>query len=149
MTAYEILPGSDGPRRAFRITVGLREGYAHDGRIFDIEEAVRAAHRWMTERSARGEPFLSGMFTKGEVVYAWPGREGEAGNGGASGSDREPVAIFTGEAIPLYTADLDDTTVTRLLNELAGELGRVLGQEEVFVSYRDRSWILKAAGPQG
>ena len=141
MTGYEMVPLSEGPRRAFRITLGLREGYTREGRIYDIEEAVRAAHRWMTDRSARGEPFLSGMFTKGEVVYAWPQHEGEAG------SDREPVAIFTGEAIPLYAADLDDATVTALLNDLAGELGRVLGQEEVFVSFRDRSWILRAVPP--
>ena len=136
---YEIVPGSEGPRRAFRITLGLREGYGREGRIYDLEEAVRAAHRWMIERSEREAPFLSGMFTKGEVVYAWPGREGEAG------SDREPVAIFTGEAIPLYTGQLDDATVERLLNERAWELGRVLGQEEVFVAYRDRTWILRRA----
>jgi len=36
----------------------------------------------MRERDARGKPFLSGMFTRGEVVYA--GSEGEAAH------DREP-----------------------------------------------------------
>ena len=134
---YEIVEGSDGPRREFRITLGLREGYGQEGRIYDIEEATRAAHRWMIERSARDAPFLSGMLTKGEVVYAWPQREGEAG------SDREPVAIFSGEAIPLYAGELDDATVEELLNDLAADLGRVLGQEEVFVAYRDRTWILR------
>src|SRR3546814_16304526 len=97
----------------------------------------------MTELAAAGAPFLSGMFAKCEFVYARPGREAEAC------SDRGPVAIFSGEAIPLYTGDLDDATVERLLNELAGELGRVLGQEEVFVSYRERSWILRATGASG
>ena len=137
MAGYEIVPGSEGPRRAFRITLGLREGYGPEGRIYDIEEALRAAHRWMRERSVRGAPFLSGMFHRGEVVYAWPEREGKAG------SDREPVAIFTGEAIPLYTSELDDDTVIELLNDLAAELGQVLGQEEIFVVYRDRTWILR------
>jgi hypothetical protein len=42
----------------------------------------------MTERAARGEPFLSGMLTRGEVVYA-------DAEGGAA-SHREPIAIFTG-----------------------------------------------------
>ena len=135
---YEPVPGSVGPRREFRITLGLREGYRSDGRIFDIEEAVRAAHRWMTDRATRGEPFLSGLFTKGEVVYAWPRHEGEAG------SDREPVALFSGEAIPLYAGHLDDAAVEALLDELAGELGRALGQEEVYVAYRERTWILRA-----
>jgi hypothetical protein len=40
------------------------------GRIYDLEEAVRTAHFGMTGRAARGEPFLSGLFTRGEVVYA-------------------------------------------------------------------------------
>jgi hypothetical protein len=135
---YERIAGSEGPRREFRITVGLRHGYERHGRIYDIEEAVRTAHRWMTERAARGAPFLSGMFTRGEVVYAWPRHEGEAG------SDREPVAIFTGEAIPLYAGHLDDATVEMLLDELAAEIGQALGQEEVYVAYRDRTWILRA-----
>jgi hypothetical protein len=38
-------------------------------------------------------PALSGMFTRAEVTYAWPRPDGSAG------SDREPVAIFTGEAV--------------------------------------------------
>ena len=89
----------------------------------------------MRERDARGEPFLSGMFTRGEVVYA--GSEGDAAH------DREPVAIFTGEVLPLYAGDLDDETVRMLLNELASEIGCTLEQEEVHVGYCDRTWTLK------
>ena len=116
----------------------MRAGYGPSGRIYDLEEAIRAAHRWMRERDARGEPFLSGMFTRCEVVYA--GSEAEAAH------DREPVAIFTGEVLPLYAADIDDDTVRILLNELASEIGRILEQEEVHVAYRDRTWTLKAVG---
>jgi hypothetical protein len=136
-----LVPNSAGPRREFRITLGLRAGYEADGRIYDLEEAVRAAHRWMFERAKSGRPFLSGMFHKGEVVYAWPRHGGEAG------SDREPVAIFSGEAIPLYTGHLADDEVRSLLDELAAELGRALDQEEVYVAYSDQTWILKACGP--
>ena len=57
--------------------------------------------------------------------------------------DREPVAIFTGEVLPLYAGDLDDETIRMLLNELASEIGRTLEQEEVHVGYRDRTWTLK------
>jgi hypothetical protein len=49
---------------------------------------------------ARAKSFLSGKFTRGEVVYA--GSEPEAAH------DREPVAIFTGEVLPHYAADIDD-----------------------------------------
>ena len=76
------------------------------------------------------------MFTRGEVVYA--GSEAEAAH------DREPVAVFTGEVLPLYAADMDDDTVRILLNEIASEIGRILEQEEVQVAYRDRTWTLKA-----
>jgi hypothetical protein len=90
----------------------------------------------MRERAARGEPFLSGMFTRGEVVYA--------DSGGEAASHREPVAIFTGEVLPQYASDLDDGTVRELLDELAGEMGRSLEQEEVHIAYGDRTWKLKA-----
>ncbi len=117
MKSFSPLSGSEGPRREFKITWGLRAGYRTSGRIYDLEEAIRAAHRWMRERHARGDPFLSGMFTRGEVVYA--GSEGDAAH------DREPV------------------TVRMLLNELASEIGCTLEQEEVHVGYRDRTWTLK------
>src|SRR6266704_6192437 len=97
MKSFSPLSGSEGPRREFKITWGLRAGYGPSGRIYDLEEAIRAAHRWMRERDARAEPFLSGMFTRGEVVYA--GSEADAAH------DREPVAILTGEVLPLYAAD--------------------------------------------
>ena len=114
--SFRIVPASVGPRREFKITLGLRAGYGSAERIYDLEEAVRTAHRWMWERATRGEPFLSGMFTRGEVVYA--------DSGGEAASHREPVAIFAGEVLPQYSGDLDDGTVRELLDELAGEMGR-------------------------
>src|ERR1700680_4498372 len=122
VTSFTPLPHSEGPRREFKITWGLRAGYGQTGRIYDLEEAIRAAHCWLRERNARCDQFLSGRFTRDEVVYA------------ASQSDalhdREPVAIFTGEVLPLYAGDLDDDTVKKLLNELASEIGRIFEQEE-------------------
>ena len=136
MKSFRLLPASEGPRREFKITLGLRAGDGPAGRTYDLEEAVRTAHRWMTERAARGEPFLSGMFTRGEVVYADP-EDGAA-------SHRERVAIFTGEVLPQYAGDLDDRRVRELLDELAGEMGRALEQEEIHIAYGDRTWTLTA-----
>src|SRR5437762_2336009 len=137
MKSFSPISGSEAPRREFKITWGLRAGYGKTGRIYDLE-AIRAAHRWMRERDAGGEPFLSGMFTRGEVVYA--GSEGDAAH------DREPVAIFTGEVLPHYAADIDDDTVRILLNDLASEIGRILEQEEVHVAYRDRNLNREGVG---
>jgi hypothetical protein len=75
------------------------------------------------------------MFTPGEVVYA--GSEAEAAH------DREPVAIFTGEVLPHYAADIDDDAVRILLNELACEIGSILEQEKVHVAYLDLTWTPK------
>src|SRR5437764_13715466 len=136
MKSFRLLPPSEGPRREFKITLGLRAGYGPAGRIYDLEEAVRTAHRWMWERAARREPFLSGMFTRGEVVYA--------DSAGEAATHREPVAIFAGEVLPQYAGDLDDRTVRDLLDELAMEMGRTLEQNEVHIAYGDRTWTLKA-----
>src|SRR5438270_5355996 len=115
MKNFSLVPTSEGPRREFNITWSLRAGYGPSGRIYDLEELIRAAHRWMRERDARAEPFLSSMFTRGEVVYA--GSEAEAAH------DREPVAIFTGEVLPLYAADLDDDAVSILSTNLHPKSG--------------------------
>lgn len=137
---YEIVAGSRGPRREFKITVGLREGYDPDGRVYDVSEATKIALNWMTERAASGQPFLSGMFTRGEVAYAWRRDDGTAGR------DREPVAIFTGEVIPLYMGGLADAAVEAMLNELAARLGEALRQERIYIAFREHTWIVKRQG---
>jgi hypothetical protein len=138
---YRLVPNSLGPRRDFRITVGLREGWTAEGRVFDVSEAVRTARLWMTRRAEAGLPALSGMFTRAEVTYAWRKDDG------AVGSDREPVAIFEGEAVHAYLGALSDAEIEAMLNDLAAELGAALGQERLYVAFCDRTWILDA-GPE-
>jgi hypothetical protein len=135
---YSIVEGSRGPRRDFRITVGLREGWDAEGRVFDVSEAVRTARAWMGRRVRANLPALSGMFTRAEVTYAWPRADGSVG------SDREPVAVFTGEAVHAYLGGLPDEDIEAMLNELAVELGAALGQERLYVAFCDRTWILDA-----
>ena len=135
---YAVVPGSQGPRRDFQISVGLREGWDPDGRVFDVSEAVRTARSWMKRRVEAGQPALSGMFTRGEVTYAWPRPDGTVG------SDREPIALFTGEAVHAYLGHLPDSAIETMLNELAIELGAALGQERIYVAFADRTWILDA-----
>ncbi|MGO9673682.1 MAG: hypothetical protein ACLPSF_05865 [Methylocella sp.] len=139
--AYEIVEGSLGVRRDFKVTVGLREGWDAEGRVYDISEATRVARAWMRRRVEAGLPALSGMFTRGEVAYAWPRPDGSVG------SDREPVAIFSGEAVPAYLGHLPDADIEAMLNELAAELGSALGQERLYVSFHGRAWILDAGAP--
>jgi hypothetical protein len=58
-----VVLGSQVQRRDFRISVGLREGWDAEGRVFDVSEAVRTARAWMKRRREAGHPALSGMFT--------------------------------------------------------------------------------------
>ena len=139
---YVIVPGSQGPRRDFRISVGLREGWDAEGRVFDVSEAVRTARAWMKRRVEAGLPALSGMFARAEVTYAWPRPDGTVG------SDREPVALFTGEAVYAYLGQLPDDAIEAMLNELACELGAALGQERIYVAFAERTWILDAGEQQ-
>ncbi len=92
----------------------------------------------MVARVEAGLPALSGMFTRGEVTYAWRRSDGTVG------SDREPVAIFAGEAVHAYLGQLPDAAVEAMLNELAAELGSALGQERIYLSFCDRTWIIDA-----
>lgn len=135
---YAVVPGSQGPRRDFRISIGLREGWDAEGLVFGVSEAVRTARCWMKRRVEAGQPALSGMFTRAEVTYAWPRADGTVG------SDREPVALFTGEAVHAYLGQLADDVIAEMLNELPVELGAALGQEHIYVAFADRTWILDA-----
>jgi len=133
---YRLVKGSRGPRRDFRITVGLREGWDPEGRVYDVSEAVRTAKAWMRRRAEARQPALSGMFARAEVTYAWRRQDDSVG------SDREPVAIFAGEAVHAYLGALPDEEIEAMLNELAAELGQALGQERIYVAFCDRTWIL-------
>ena len=99
---------------------------------------MRTARAWLKRRVEAGQPALSGMFTRAEVTYAWPRPDGSVG------SDREPIALFTGEAVHAYLGHLPDSAIVAMLNELAGELGAPLGQERIYVAFADRTWILDA-----
>jgi hypothetical protein len=71
------------------------------------------------------------MFTRAEVTYAWPRADGTVG------SDREPVALFTGEAVHACLGHLPDEAIEAMFNELAVELGAALGQERIYVAFAD------------
>ena len=99
---------------------------------------MRTARAWLKRRVEAGQPALSGMSTRAEVTFAWPRPDGSVG------SDREPIALFTGEAVHAYLGHLPDSAIVAMLNELAGELGAPLGQERIYVAFADRTWILDA-----
>jgi hypothetical protein len=118
-------------RREFRVTVGLRGGYSEEGVIFDVAQATRVVERWLVDRQARNLPVVTGMMTRGEIIYA---RDAKA--------MREPVAIFSGEIQPALPTPTDDE-IEAALDELAAALAEALQQEEISVAYKDQIWLVQ------
>lgn len=125
---------SRGERREFRITIGLRAGYGADGVIYDVAHAIAVTERWLADRQARGLPVLSGMMTRGEIIYA---RDGAA--------MREAVAIFAGEVQPT-SPHPTDAEIEGALNDLGSRLAQALDQEEISIAYRDEIWLMRRDG---
>ena len=118
-------------RREFRITAGLRGGYGEEGVIFDVAQATRAVERWLGDRQAQGLPVVTGMITRGNIIY---GRDGRA--------MREPVAIFSGEIQPSLPTP-SDAAIEDALDDLAAVLAEALQQEEISVAYKDQIWLVE------
>jgi len=134
---YSLVPGSLGPRRDFRISVGLREGWDAEGRVFDVSEAVRTARAWMKRRVEAGQPLCPACSpVRKSPTRGPPGRHGWFGS--------RTGALFTGEAVHAYLGHLPDAAIESMLNELSIELGVALGQERIYVAFADRTWILDA-----
>jgi len=120
-----------GARREFRITAGLRAGYTAEGVLFDVGQAAAIVERWVAERQRRELPTLSGMMTRGEIIYAKDGVP-----------QREPVAIFSGE-IPPLEPEPSDTEIEAALDELGARLAEGLLQEEISIAYRGEVWLMR------
>jgi hypothetical protein len=65
---YSVVAGSISALCDLRISVGLREEWDAEGRVFDVSEAVRTAHAWMRHRVEEGQSPLSGMFPVQELL---------------------------------------------------------------------------------
>ncbi len=126
-----------GARREFRITAGLRAGYTAEGVMFDVAQAAAIVERWVAERQRRGLPTLSGMMTRGEIIYAKDGAP-----------QREPVAIFSGE-IPPLEPEPSDAEIEAALDELGARLAEGLLQEEISIAYRGEVWLMRRGDAAG
>lgn len=144
---YQRTPARTDQRRSFRVTIGLHPGYPA-GRspvgyatVSDPAGRVVEAHqRWMAGRIDAGLPYLTGVFTEGWTSYAWPRPETEPDQ--PPGGAVEHTLVFAGEVSVLYAANVTDEQAEAMLDDLAGVLGQVAGQQRVYVAYRDRTWCL-------
>lgn len=126
-----------GARRAFAVTIGLREGYGPTAVTHTLKEVVQTVLEHLKARASGGQSYLTGTVTSGEVVYAWPEGEGKAGGG------HEPVAVYSGEVSPLYNTSTTDEEAKQILTDLASTVGSAMGQTRVYVAYRDEMFVLQ------
>ena len=135
---YKLVKDSKGPAPRFAITVGLQEGYGPTAKIHTPAEVTELVLGHLKGCAAAGQPYLTGVVTTGQVVYAWPEGPGKAGGG------HEPQVMYSGNVNPLYNSSLSGEEVEDFLNGLASELGEALGQTRVYVEFAGGLWILQA-----
>jgi len=138
MTTYQRVETKTSVRRSFAITLGLAEGYGADTKKHTRQEVIDALLEYMKRLVADGKPYLSGMVSaEGAVVYAYSNAPGNAGGG------YEDTVVFFGEVSVIYNPDLSDDDVKRMLDDMAGYLGGILGQTRVYVAYCNEIWVLQ------
>ena len=127
----------DNKRRSFQINIGLREGY--DSKVVHNEDKViDLIGRWMFMKMTESSRCLTGgVLLSGPMIYAW--------NSSPTGVkvNIEDTILFVGEVNPLYSADLHDSEVISLLEDLASFLGEELNQTRMYIMYMDQIIILQ------
>lgn len=138
---YSRVPTSTNLKRSFVITLGLVEGYGKTARVHSRDEVCIEVASYLRQRAQNALHFLSGTVSAvGDVVYAYTD-----GVGNAHGC-HESVITYSGDISVLYAADLTDDDAVVMLNDMATHLGRFLDQTRVYVSYRERTWVLQRDG---
>lgn len=139
MHLYERVPAATDERRSFSVKCGLVPGYDASTKRFKPRHARQILRQWMARRAARQQPFLTGIMTAGRILYAW-----EAD--GRTESRAEHGVTFSGEVSVIYSAEMTDDEAVAVLEDLAEQLGKALGQTRVYLTYRDKAWVIQAKG---
>lgn len=120
--------------RAFRLTIGLQEGYSGEGILHTPEEVGHIVAEWMRQQREMRGIYLPGSTTTSTITY-W-GRS-------AQKMMREPVVFYEGLVSPEYNAEVSDEDVTETLHQLAEVLSCQLRQERIYLHYREQVFILE------
>ena len=113
------------------MTIGLSKGYKGK-MMYDMEEAEKIILDWLSEQQATGRPYIPGKLDYNTMLYTHHGKK-----------SIEPVAIYKGELSPLYNSELPDALAIKALIELATLLAEKLRQTRIYLTYRDKIFILE------
>lgn len=126
-------------RRSFQITIGLIEGY--EGTVQHTkEEVITLIGEHTRERLSNFDEdkfcVLGGMLVPATVVHSRSIEKAQ------HEMVTENVLLFMGDISPVYHAEITDEEVIEALKSLASYLGEKLRQGRMYVTYRDKIFVL-------
>jgi hypothetical protein len=121
----------DRRRRSFRMSIGLIEGYS-GSKLHTLQEAEQIIMDWSALQLASEKVYLPGRFDYNRMLYAHHNK-----------AVAEETAVYEGEVSPLYNSKISDKKVTATLIELATLLAKKLKQTRIYLTYRDKIFILE------
>eukprot|EP00808_Paulinella_micropora_P005858 g60616.t1 len=121
-------------KRTYKITLGLREGYAEDARVFTLEEASAVIKEWIAKRYTVNMPVVVGHVA--QVTLFYPVRNTSGGSSNQGHTVTEPSLVFEGELSPKYDRDRSHDEVWETLASLTWTLGKCLKQKRVYYSFK-------------
>jgi hypothetical protein len=125
-------------KRSYKITFGLKEGYAPKARVHTLQSAGRIIRRWMSGRLSTKQPLVSGLLQAGLLFF--PAISAAQVPNSVTVS---PSAIFSGELSSVEDLKRKNKEVMQTLESLASALRKGLKQESVFIIYRDENWCIQ------
>ncbi|MFA6995348.1 MAG: hypothetical protein WC249_02970 [Patescibacteria group bacterium] len=128
---------ADMDRKDFEVTFGLRKGYQADGGEFSLESATGFIQEWMQGRVNKHLAILTGKVNSINLVY--PVRNTEDG----SRVTIEPSVSYSGILSPHYDKNRQEEEIIQTLNSLAEFIGKKLEQKRIYLSFKNKSWIIE------
>lgn len=117
-------------RRSFEMVIGLQEGYKGK-KLHSMELVEKLIGKWLVKQKRTGKPYIPGRLDYNTMLYVH------------DDLIVEPVAIYKGEINPIYNFRLSDKAAIVALTELAQILADELKQTRIYLSYRDKLFILE------
>jgi hypothetical protein len=121
-------------KKSYKITCGLKEGYAKSGKVHTVKSAGNIIREWLAERLKSKQQLITGLLQEG-ILFFPAVNDQEA-------VTASPCAIFTGERSTPQDVKRSNKEVKATLEDLAQTFKEKLKQESVYIIYRDKNWCV-------
>lgn len=137
MEAKKAIQHSSMPLKSFALTIGMREGYEADAKIYHLSDIEQVIAQWMKGRIDQKLSIITGMLQSSTLLY--PVRNN---NEDGSRIITEPTCEYTGTLSAKYDADRTDAEVIQTISDLARWVGEKMNQKRVYCTYCDQQWVV-------